>query len=105
MRTLPAAIAASSLIAGYATARFSKKRPLGGVVLLAGTGVAAALWAQDTTAARVGTNVGIVLASFGISHPLAKKIGAWPSVITVAAVTAGATYAIARPIEVVPAVE
>jgi hypothetical protein len=36
--------------------------------------------------------VGVYLGGFGASHPLAKKIGAWPSVFTVAAVSAGASY-------------
>jgi hypothetical protein len=29
-----------------------------------------------------------------VSHPLAKKIGAWPAVLTVAAVSAGAAWAL-----------
>jgi hypothetical protein len=31
---------------------------------------------------------------FGASHPLAKKIGAWPSVLTVTALSAGASWAL-----------
>ena len=30
--------------------------------------------------------------AFGVSHPLAKKIGAWPAVLTVAGVTAAAAW-------------
>ena len=33
------------------------------------------------------------LGGFGASHPLAKKIGAWPAVLSVAAVSAGAAWA------------
>jgi hypothetical protein len=33
--------------------------------------------------------------AFGLSHPLAKKIGAWPSVGAVTAVAAGAAAALA----------
>jgi hypothetical protein len=33
--------------------------------------------------------------AFGLSHPLAKKIGAWPSVLAVSAATAAASYAAA----------
>jgi hypothetical protein len=36
--------------------------------------------------------LGAYLGGFGASHPLAKKIGAWPSVFTVAAVSAGASH-------------
>ena len=32
------------------------------------------------------------LGGFGASHPLAKKIGAWPSVLAVGAVSAAASY-------------
>jgi hypothetical protein len=37
---------------------------------------------------------GIFYGGFGLSHPLAKKIGAWPSVFTVAGVAAAASYAL-----------
>ncbi|MCW3845430.1 hypothetical protein ONA70_35745 [Micromonospora yasonensis] len=43
------------------------------------------------TAALVATYVG----AFGLSHPLAKRIGAWPSVLAVSALTAAASYAVA----------
>jgi hypothetical protein len=49
----------------------------------AGTGRAAAL-------------TGTYLAAFGLSHPLAKKIGAWPSVYTVTAATALASLLLGR---------
>jgi hypothetical protein len=39
--------------------------------------------------------LGTYLGGFGASHPLAKKIGAWPSVFTVAALSAGASYVLA----------
>jgi hypothetical protein len=39
--------------------------------------------------------LGTYLAAFGASHPLAKKIGAWPSVGVVTAVASGAAYALA----------
>jgi hypothetical protein len=32
--------------------------------------------------------------AFAVSHPLAKKIGAWPSVLTVAGVAAAAAWAL-----------
>jgi hypothetical protein len=38
---------------------------------------------------------GTFLGAFGVSHPLAKKMGAWPSVITVTAVAAGAAHFLA----------
>jgi hypothetical protein len=41
----------------------------------------------------MGVLLGGYLAAFGVSHPLAKRIGAWPSVCAVAAVASGAAYA------------
>ena len=35
---------------------------------------------------------GAYTAAFGLSHPLAKKIGAWPAVFTAAGASAAAAY-------------
>lgn len=59
-----ATVVVTGLIGGWLTARETGIRPLGGVVLAAGLGTS-------------------YLAAFGLSHPLAKKIGAWPAVIAV----------------------
>src|SRR3954451_9762783 len=89
-----APVAALGLIGGYLTARETGIRPLGGVVLgLAG------LYAGRTWLARGGPAVtaalsAVYLLGFGASHPLAKKVGPWPSVLTVAAVSAGASWAL-----------
>lgn len=78
-----ATVVVTGLIGGWLTARETGIRPLGGVVL-----AAAGIWAGRSwyakgglpLAAGLGTSY---LAAFGLSHPLAKKIGAWPAVITV----------------------
>lgn len=36
----------------------------------------------------------VYVGGFGASHPLAKKIGAWPAVLAVTAASAGAAYAL-----------
>ncbi|WP_030989331.1 hypothetical protein [Streptomyces sp. NRRL S-1813] len=87
-----AAIAATGLLGGYAVARWTKKRPLGGVALAAAGAVAAKGWQQkagNATAAALG---GAYVAAFAGSHPLAKKIGAWPSVCAVAGGVALASW-------------
>ena len=94
MSVSTAPIAGGSLIGGYVVARFTKKRPLGGVVLAAGGVAAARQWSRQGTALTV-VLLGTYLGGFGASHPLAKKIGAWPSVFTVAVVSAGASYVLA----------
>ncbi|HHU45382.1 MAG TPA: hypothetical protein GXZ46_07130 [Actinomycetales bacterium] len=85
-----APVIATGLIGGWLTARETGIRPLGGVVLAAAGIYAARTWYArkgiPATAALLATYIG----AFGASHPLAKKIGAWPSVLAVTAVSAGA---------------
>lgn len=88
-----APVVAASLVAGYSVARATGVRPLGGVVLALGGVAAGTQWARRgalTTTALATTYV----AAFGLSHPLAKKIGAWPSVLTVAAVAGAAAWVV-----------
>ncbi|GAA4698662.1 hypothetical protein GCM10025781_15930 [Kocuria gwangalliensis] len=92
VRLPSAAVVASGLIGGYAVARLTRVRALGGVVLLANGVLAGRTW---YTSAGPVTTAGlsvVYLAGFGLSHPLAKKIGAWPSVFGVAAVNAAASW-------------
>ncbi|MEU3609917.1 hypothetical protein AB0E83_31435 [Streptomyces sp. NPDC035033] len=90
------AVAAAGLVGGYAVARWTKKRPLGGVVLAVAGGVAAREWQRAGGAkAAVGLSAAYV-AAFGGSHPLAKKIGAWPAVFSVAGGMAAASWAVTR---------
>ncbi|MFI6641570.1 hypothetical protein [Streptomyces sp. NPDC050504] len=97
MARIPAAaVAAGGLVGGYAVARWTKKRPLGGVALAAAGAVAAREWQQAAgTKAAVGLGTAYV-AAFAGSHPLAKKIGAWPSVFAVAGTVAAASWAVTR---------
>lgn len=90
-----AAVAATGLVGGYAVARYTKKRPLGGVVLAGAGALAAKGWKQQAGAPTAAALTGLYTAAFGLSHPLAKKIGAWPSVFAVAGTVAAASYAFA----------
>lgn len=83
----------AGLIGGYAVARYTGIRPLGGVVLGAAGVVAGRSWLQHGPAVTAGLTAAY-LGAFGASHPLAKKIGAWPSVLAVTAATAGLTAAV-----------
>jgi len=94
MRILIAAVAAGSLVAGFAVALLTGNRLAGGIILLAG-----GLWCAFHLMRIVGpwrtVVVGLVyVASFALSHPLGALIGSWMSVILVAAVTAAVAYAI-----------
>lgn len=87
-----APIVAGSLIGGYLVARETKVRPLGGVVLAAGGAIAGREWARTVGPAGTAALSAVYLGSFGASHPLAKKIGAWPAVLTAAGVSAAAAW-------------
>ncbi|WP_298443482.1 hypothetical protein [Gordonia sp. (in: high G+C Gram-positive bacteria)] len=84
---------AAGLIGGYAVARYSGRRELGGVVLAAAGAVAGRSWLQRGPAVTAGLTA-TYLGAFGASHPLAKKIGAWPSVFAVTAAATGITAAV-----------
>ncbi|GAC50097.1 hypothetical protein [Gordonia aichiensis] len=86
-------VASVGLIGGYATARYTGQRPLGGVVL----GLAGAWCTKQWLRRGPGPAAGLLagyLAAFGLSHPLAKKIGAWRSVFAVTGAFGAATYAV-----------
>ena len=95
MRVPTAAITAASLIGGWQLARRTGNRPLGGVVLAAGGVLAGREWARRTSPAVTAGLAATYVGAFGLSHPLAKRIGAWPSVLAVSALTAAASYAAA----------
>ncbi len=89
-----APIVAAGLVGGYLVARKTGIRPLGGAVLAGAGAVAGRQWTR--TSGPVGSAVlsAIYLGSFGVSHPLAKKVGAWPAVIGAASVSAAAAWLI-----------
>jgi hypothetical protein len=93
MRLIPTApVAAGTLIVGYAVVASTGSRPLGGVVLLIG-----GLWCIQAWMRRHGARTAATLACVGLgalvgSHLLALAIGAWPSVLLVAAVFAAASW-------------
>lgn len=89
-----APVVAASLIGGYATARYSKNRKLGAAVLGVGGVYAKTEWMKTSGPVTTAILSGVFYGGFGLSHPLAKKIGAWPSVLTVAGVAAVASYAL-----------
>ncbi|MFD9864179.1 hypothetical protein [Streptomyces alboflavus] len=87
-----APIAAFGLLGGYATARFTKKRPLGGAVLAAAGAAAAQQWRRQAGPKTAAALSAAYVAGFAGSHPLAKKVGAWPAVLGVAGSVALASW-------------
>ncbi|MGO1536311.1 MAG: hypothetical protein ACTHWM_05255 [Yaniella sp.] len=82
----------AGMIGGYVSARVTKVRPLGGVVLGAAGIAAGRRWHRHSGPGTTALLSTIYLGAFGMSHPLAKKIGAWPSVLVSTAAAAGAAW-------------
>jgi hypothetical protein len=89
------AAAAGGLVGGYAVARWTGRRELGGVALVAAGAVAAREWRRSAGPVSAAALTGAYVAAFAGSHPLAKKLGAWPAVFTVAGGIAAASWAVA----------
>ena len=90
-----APVVATGLVGGYAIARFSGRRELGGL-FLAACGVWSARQWNRVGGPGLAVGLGLTYAgAFGASHPLAKRIGAWPSVGVVTVVASGAAAVLA----------
>ncbi len=73
-------------------ARVTKVRPLGGAVLAVGGLWCARRWWRQSGPVTALLLTALYLAGFGGSHPLAKRIGAWPSVLSVASLSGLASW-------------
>jgi hypothetical protein len=90
-----APVVATGLVGGFAIAKYSGRRELGGFFYAACGAWCAREWAR-TGGVKLTLPLGLTyVAAFGGSHPLAKKIGAWPSVGAVTVIAAGAAAAFA----------
>ena len=87
-----APVAALSLIAGYLLGRVTGNRRLAGVPPLVAAGWCASVWGRERGAATAAALTATYVAALGGSHPLAKKIGPWPSVLAVAGATGAAAW-------------
>lgn len=94
-RVPTAPLLAGGLVGGFALAQQTGVRPLGGAAMLGANVVAARQWYAVGGAPLVaGLSVGY-WAAMGLSHPLARKVGTWPSVLGVTAVAAVAAWLLA----------
>ena len=93
-RTLlrPSVVAAVGLVGGFAVARATKREVGGGLFGLAGTWCGRQ-WARTTGPVGAAVLGALYTAAMGGSHPLARKIGPWPSVLVVTAGVAAASEA------------
>jgi hypothetical protein len=81
------AVAALGLTGGFLVARRTGRRDLGGAVFVAAGAWCARDWYRTSGPAAAAGLSALYTAGMGGSHPLAKRIGAWPSVAVVTAVT------------------
>lgn len=93
-RHVPTApVAAASLVLGYGVATTTGQRKLGGLFFVAGTAWCSNQWLGRSGAPAAVVLVGVQFGAFFASHRLARKIGAWPSVLSAAALS-GASAAL-----------
>ena len=93
MMTWP--VASGSLLLGFAVAQATGVRPLGGIVLFAGAAWCGLQWLRSAGTGRTAVLVAIYLAGFVLSHIIADTLGAWGSVLLVAAAVGLAAYLLA----------
>lgn len=85
---LPSVASAAGLVAGFAVARSSGRRELGGAIFAMAGAWCTRRWARSLGAAPAAGLAALYAAAMGGSHPLAKKIGAWPAVLAVSTLVA-----------------
>jgi hypothetical protein len=90
-----APVAAAGLLGGYAIARFSGRRELGGAALALAGAWCTREWVRRAGAPTAAGLATVYVAGFGVSHPLAKAVGAWPAVLTAASASAAASHLLA----------
>lgn len=100
MRTSPAirpsVVAAAGLIGGYAAAKLTGRREVGGAIFSAAGAWCSREWSRTLGPVPGAAMSALYTAAMGGSHPLAKKLGGWPSVFAVAAVTVVASELLTR---------
>lgn len=96
LATTPTApLLAAGLIGGFAVAQQTGVRPLGGAAMLGANAVAARQWYAVGGAPLAGGLTAAYWTAMGLAHPVAKKVGTWPSVLGVTAAAAGAAWLLA----------
>jgi hypothetical protein len=90
------AVAALGLTGGFLAGRWTGRRDLAGALFAASGAWCARDWYQTSGPAAAAGLTALYAAAMGGSHPLAKRIGAWPAVAVVTAVTVAAAELVTR---------
>jgi hypothetical protein len=94
--SVPSAVAVLGLAGGFFVARRTGRRELGGVLFATAGAWCARDWYRVSGPAAAAGLSAVYVAAMGGSHPLAKRIGAWPSVVAVTAATVAASEVVTR---------
>jgi hypothetical protein len=94
--SVPSAVAVLGLAGGFLVARRTGRRELGGALFAAAGAWCARDWYRASGPAAAAGLSAVYVAAMGGSHPLARRIGAWPSVVAVTAVTVAAAEVVTR---------
>lgn len=90
------AVAAFGLTGGFLAGRWTRRRDLAGVLFAAAGVWCVRDWYRTSGPLAAAGLSALYTASMGGSHPLAKRIGAWPSVAVVTVVTVAADELVTR---------
>jgi hypothetical protein len=89
-------VAVLGLAGGFLVAQRTGRRDLGGALFTAAGAWCARDWYRASGPTAAAGLSALYVAAMGGSHPLAKRIGAWPSVAVVTAVTVAAAELVRR---------
>jgi len=84
------------MVGGFLVARKTGRRDLGGALFAAAGAWCARDWYRASGPAAAAGLSAVYVAAMGGSHPLAKRIGAWPAVAVVTGVTVAAAELVTR---------
>lgn len=94
-RVPTAPLLAVGLVGGFAVAQRTGVRPAGGAAMLAANAAAVRQWYAVGGAPLATGLTAVYWTAMGVSHPLAKKVGTWPSALGVTAAASGAAWLLA----------
>lgn len=89
-----AAVAAGSLVAGFAVAQATDVRALGGAVLVAGALWCGRRWVRSGGPVTASALLVGYAGAFVGSHLLAPQLGAWPAVLVVSAAVGATSWVV-----------
>lgn len=89
-----APIVAASMVGAYVVANVTEHRQLGAVVMAAGGAVSLPHWVRNAGPVGAAAITAVYVGSMGVSHPIAKRIGAWPSVFAAAGASGLTAWAV-----------